>query len=415
MKYIRLSREVLFILGANLVSWLCPRNKNLWVFGGNLGKRYADNSRYFFIYCSRNTKKECIWLTQDPNILNQVIKAGYRAYKANSIQGLYYGFRASWHIYDVSQRDTSIYSSIGARHLNLWHGIPIKNLEGLYSPSLLKKVFGYFKAIILRAGLKNSRHFMVYPNTSFLQHYERAFGILEKNITISNQPRNIVFSDTIAQTDVYRTDGEKKVLLQLQLLKKNSGKIIGYFPTWRSGGAENFMGIQDFSDLLALNDLLKANNSYIVAKRHTCSFSQYNHPGYSKLAEENQNRIAGLSNFIALDFSIDLNAVVTECDVLISDYSGAMIDYLLTQKPMIMYCYDLAEYQRSPGLYFDFNEYRFGHLVQSVGDLNRCLEDYFSDKDRFSKEYEADRISLRRKFFDNESCFLPIVETLLKN
>ena len=34
------------------------------------------------------------------------------------------------------------------------------------------------------------------------------------------------------------------------------------------------------------------------------------------------------------------------CDLLISDYSGAIIDYLITQKPIILYTPDLKSFKK---------------------------------------------------------------------
>ena len=47
-----------------LIKWLSsfaaaliPRSNKIWVVGGNQGLRFADNSMYFFLYCSANAGK----------------------------------------------------------------------------------------------------------------------------------------------------------------------------------------------------------------------------------------------------------------------------------------------------------------------------------------------------------------------
>ena len=88
-----------------------------------------------FIYSSRYTDKKCVWLSQDANVVKEIREMGYIAYLTKEPLGIYYGFHAKWHIFDVSIGDSSSYSSIGAYWLNLWHGIPIKNIGNMIKPS----------------------------------------------------------------------------------------------------------------------------------------------------------------------------------------------------------------------------------------------------------------------------------------
>ena len=96
------------------LSFIIPRSKNILIFGGDKGLRFADNSRYMFIYSSLNTDKKCIWLSHDERIVKEIREMGFTAYLRKEPVGLYYGFRGKWHIFDVSLSDTYSYSSMGA-------------------------------------------------------------------------------------------------------------------------------------------------------------------------------------------------------------------------------------------------------------------------------------------------------------
>jgi CDP-glycerol glycerophosphotransferase (TagB/SpsB family) len=390
MKY-----KILIVI-SKLLSRLIPRSKNICIYGGDRGLRFADNSRYMFIYASRYTDKKCVWLSSDANIVKKIREMGYIAFLAKEPLGIYYGFRAKWHIFDVSQSDTSLYSSIGAYWLNIWHGIPIKNISNIINPAVNK----------------NKKYFFNFANEEFQDAIINSFGIDENNIIITNQPRNIVFYINSNEKEIYETREEKNIINKLKVIKKQKGKILGYFPTWRDQGSENFMGIEDNEELKELNKVLIENNAYILTKRHTCSFKEYRHNGYSEKSENNEDTIDSMSNFITMDFNIDLNSVILECDMLISDYSSVIIDYLLINKPIVLYVYDIEMYKKDPGLYYDYNEFRFGHQVFNMHELIQTLKKYFKNEILFSDEFSGDRYVLKKRFFDKEECSAPILEIL---
>tara|TARA_B100000959_G_C14764563_1_gene534828 strand:- start:301 stop:630 length:330 start_codon:yes stop_codon:yes gene_type:complete len=103
------------------------------VFGDRGGIRFTDNSRYLFFYYNYFIKsKKCIWLTRDYKILNYIRSKGLKCYYSNSLLGLYYGLRASWHIFNYSEEDTSIYSARFRKNINLFHGTAVKFVDRKY-------------------------------------------------------------------------------------------------------------------------------------------------------------------------------------------------------------------------------------------------------------------------------------------
>lgn len=394
-----ISKHRIIVVISYFLSFIIPRSKDILIFGGDKGLRFADNSRYMFIYCSVHTNKKCIWLSHDEKIVERVRARGYRAYLAKEPLGVYYGFRAKWHIFDVALNDTCTFSSRGAYLLNLWHGMPIKNIGKILNP------YG-------KIGQINKKYFFSFANKELQYTILNAFDIAKENMIISNQPRNIVFNISERENEIYETSEEKEILKKLRTIKKQKGKILGYFPTWRDHGVENFMGIENTKELKVLNDLLVMHDAYILTKRHTCSFKEYKHSGYSKQAEINEETIDSLSNILTIGFDIDLNSVITECDILISDYSSVIIDYLLMDKPIVLYIHDLEKFQKGHGLYYDYNEFRFGRQVFSMDELRQTLKEYFENEILFSNEYREYRETLKKRFFDNEECFAPILQVL---
>ena len=119
--------RILKLILCFIVSLIIPQSKKILVFGDRAGKRFTDNSRYLFIYLNLFFRKyRCIWLSNDKKIIEYLRNKGFESYYSNSILGLYYGLRSSWHIFNYSEEDTSIYSGRFRKNLNLFHGTAIK-------------------------------------------------------------------------------------------------------------------------------------------------------------------------------------------------------------------------------------------------------------------------------------------------
>ena len=100
-----------------IFSLLIPQSKKILVFGDRGGIRFTDNSRYLFFYYNLFFKdKRCIWLTKDPKIQKYLKKKGFESYISNSLTGLYFKLRASWHIFNYSEEDTSTYSESSEKY-----------------------------------------------------------------------------------------------------------------------------------------------------------------------------------------------------------------------------------------------------------------------------------------------------------
>jgi CDP-glycerol glycerophosphotransferase len=50
----------------------------------------------------------------------------------------------------------------------------------------------------------------------------------------------------------------------------------------------------------------------------------------------------------------DVNELLPEVDVLISDYSGLMHDFLLLDRPIVLVPYDFDRFDRSIGFFYDY-------------------------------------------------------------
>src|SRR5690606_22981029 len=140
-----------------------------------------------------------------------------------------------WHIIDVSIQDTSPYTVIGAKVLNLTHGIPIKDLEKIYKKDQRKNFLKRVYQLVSRQGLKNIRTYILSPNKQSAKHFASAYSTPLENTIICNYPRNCNLVNK--EFRIPLTSEECNVLTTLENLKKHNLNLVGYFPTWRSNSS----------------------------------------------------------------------------------------------------------------------------------------------------------------------------------
>lgn len=188
--------------------------------------------------------------------------------------------------------------------------------------------------------------------------YAEAFSISEDKVKATGFPRTDVFFD-----EEYMRETRKKLFAEHPELKDK--KIILFAPTYR--GTKVSDASYDFSQLDLERMYKKFHDEYVfVIKWHPALYNNImlgvtKAPDFSKYKD------------FYLDFSEyrDINDLLLVCDCLITDYSSVIFDYVLLNKPIVYFTYDLAEYTEygGRGLYFDFDEYVYGAVAHNQDEL----------------------------------------------
>lgn len=146
-------------------------------------------------------------------------------------------------------------------------------------------------------------------------------------------------------------------------------KIILFAPTYR--GVVPRDASYDFSklDLDALYE--KFHQDYVIIfKWHP---ALYNNIVMKKVKAPNFEKYHGFYR----DFSFyrDIQELLVVCDTLVTDYSSLIFDYVLLNKPIVYYTYDLEDYTgyNGRGLYFPFETYVYGEVAHNMSELIAAL------------------------------------------
>ncbi|MGA3234343.1 CDP-glycerol glycerophosphotransferase family protein [Lactiplantibacillus pentosus] len=99
--------------------------------------------------------------------------------------------------------------------------------------------------------------------------------------------------------------------------------------------------------------------------------------------------------FINEDKFEAIMTVLSQFDMLITDYSSIYIDYLLLNKPIIFLPYDISDYRSKRGFNFDYNAVTPGyHVSDSMVNLMRIIKKYIANP----RTYQNDRLKVNQYF-----------------
>lgn len=170
--------------------------------------------------------------------------------------------------------------------------------------------------------------------------------------------------------------------------------MIFYMPTFRESEIlffENF----DRDDFQIF---LEENNTLFCIKLHP----------KSKLNEEFRNIQS--ENIMVINKDADPYVFLKMADVLITDYSSIYFDYLLLDRPIIFFAYDLEEYLNdSREMYFDYDEFTPGEKVNNYHELKKSILRCVNLDNENRDEYSDSRRKIREKVFDEKMSSLKCI------
>ena len=209
------------------------------------------------------------------------------------------------------------------------------------------------------------------------KNYAEAFDISIDKVQATGVPRTDVFFD-----EEYIEKTKAQLYADFPILKEK--KVIMFAPTYR--GRRQSDAAYDFEmiDPRKLYDALSDEYVFIF-KWHPAT--------YNNLRREDKELYSTSEYgdfFMDLSKERDINDLLLVTDVLITDYSSVIFDYLLVDKPLVYYAYDLDDYSGGRGLYYDFDDYCYGRVAMNISELIDAIkaEDMCGHKrDEFRRKF----------------------------
>lgn len=369
----------------NLLSLLIKRNKNIWLFGSLSGHGFIYSSKYLYMYLTESSQTQIkpVWVTKKISLVNELKSKGYEVYYKYSLKGLYYILKSKYYFVDCKLSDISMTFSQGAEIINLWHGIPLKKIEADIDAGKHKNSHKYnvIEEYFLKALQNQYEHYFISCGNYDKNIFVSAFKADKNKVSSLGSPRNDVLFKNFKDQDIFMEEKVKHI----QSLKNQGKKILFYLPTYRDTGRN----ITEWLNSKKLHDVLKKNNAVLAFKLH---------PNDKNVINVESEELYKLSN------KTDLYVLLKKMDCLITDYSSVYFDYLLLDRPIIFYPFDLEEYiaQDRP-LYVDYDEYTPGRKAYNEDELINAIQLTINGEDN----YKQARAKIRNEVFlhqDGNAC-----------
>ncbi len=319
--------QILFNLFKILLSILdkcIPKNERLMLFPVKNKNDYRDNLRFFHMAAVEYPEFECVLLSYEKSKWDKENVVYF-----HTLKGLFCWLSARMIVIHHGSKDIPYSTSIDFNRrklINLWHSISLKTLGfAINNPNKniieLKKEF--------------NSYWKMFCSSKLDQFGIRAsFGLPKKRIEITGLPRNdmLIKEDNELPTDL-------KVESEWLNKKLKDKKMILYMPTFREHRDSSSIFTND--ECLQLKKLLEAHNAIFCVKKH---------PNDLALTFE------GVDVFDIADSPIiEVGTLLRRADILITDYSSVWVDYLVMNKPIVSYCYDMDQYLEERGMLYDYN------------------------------------------------------------
>jgi CDP-glycerol glycerophosphotransferase len=234
-----------------------------------------------------------------------------------------------------------------ALYLQTWHGTPLKriHLDVLWAPE------GRLERL---SGDVAKWDVLVSPNRVSTERLRGAFQFTGE-VLETGYPRNDILS---------RPEGagvRERVRRELGI--PDGKTVVLYTPTWRDDvvfaeGDQPFtidLDVDAFTEKLGDDHVLLLRLHYFLTGRLDVA----EHPAVRDVS-----------------FHPDVAELYLAADALVTDYSSAMFDFAVTGKPLLLYTYDLEDFEgRVRGFYFDLAEIAPSPLLRTNAELLAALED----------------------------------------
>jgi CDP-glycerol glycerophosphotransferase len=330
----KLLRLPLYAIGA-LATLVVPRTRRLWVFGSGVGVGEGALPLYRAAR-ARLDDTRLVWLASTDAELAEARRLGLDAERKSGWRGFRLTLRAQVLVVTHGFGDVNRFATRGGFVVQLWHGIPLKRLH-LDSPATLRVSFlpdhRLVRTLVARAYRWAGRGIRLFPVASELvaARIASAFGIPRSRIVVTGDPRD---DSLIAPCDPVLDSGGARTIL--------------YAPTWRDGDPDP--AVPSPAQWATIAAWLQTRDAVLYLRSHPLGAGDY------AAGPATSDRIRMLGS----DVVRDVNTVLPEIDVLLTDYSSIAFDFALLGRPIVFLAADLEQYAKRRGLYDPYREFSGG-------------------------------------------------------
>ena len=346
-------------LVGDLLSRVVPRRPGRWVVGSAFGVH--DGARALVVEAlSRADAPRVTWLARTDEEARDARALGAVALRHGSWRAFWAALRAGVVVVTHGFGDASRFGSRGAVLVNLWHGSPLKRMH-LDSPAALQLPvvggWGPARELTRRMYRRGTSRISLLPASSpeVAPRLQSAFGLADGRVQVLGEPRTDVLFAGSAE------DRRRAARARLEAAVGPLGDrtVVLFAPTWRDGRADPV--VPDPDERAALADWLRAHDAVLVVRPHPLGVGDY-------VADGDTVRL------LTAAAEPELMAVLWAADVLVTDYSSAVVDFAVTGGPVVFFAPDVEDYARRHGLYEPYEVTSGGRVERSWSQVLHRLD-----------------------------------------
>lgn len=247
----------------------------------------------------------------------------------------------------------------GQIYLQTWHGTPLKRIGNHVPQANLSLPY---RSLMLREA--EYWDYLLVQNDYAAEVIPEAFGYTGEVINVG-YPRN----DTLVGVEAEA----RRLAVRNSMALQPYHFVVLYAPTWRDNlsGPKGYRRVENL-DFQMIRELLGEGSKVIVRGHHNTAKSHgVKQPG-----------------IIDATHYPNINDLLLAADLMITDYSSIMFDYVVTGKPIVFLTPDLEQYRdKVRGFYFDLEDVAPGPICLSNGELFNVLSQMGAAVEAYSDRY----------------------------
>ena len=325
-------------------------NPNLICYGSMMGKKFIDNPKYLYLYirqrqkekgdCYDNIKYLNLWFTSSKNTYVEMKQKGFNVVYNYSFEAISILRSAKYIItaWTLISDFLSINYNPKSIIVQTWHGHQFKKIGADTS----KSYHNYSK--------QSKFFYIISPSKNINKFLKSGFLVKDDQILLTGLPRNDVLIQSNSKL--------RKILLKKYKIPNRIKQIILYAPTYRENDLTAKFPISD-KNIEELNTYLAENEILLLCKSHIANKIDMFKPS---------------KNIRIMNKYSQTQELIVISDLLITDYSTLYFDFILMDKPAILFPYDYKDYIVYPGLYHNLDDIKIFPIAYTGDQLINLLK-----------------------------------------
>lgn len=196
--------------------------------------------------------------------------------------------------------------------------------------------------------------------------YARVFGVSQDKVYVTGIPRTDELFNNLSVE-------QKTEMFYNRYLGLKKKRIVLYAPTFRDEEASSPRVMIDLDKWVNAFD----DDTILALRLHPFVSKQYDDKDLDRFG----GKVVNLSGYD------DINTLLAVSDILITDYSSIIFEYIVFDRPLIFYAYDLASFSDDGrGFYEDYESYVPGKVVYDTDEVIDAVRACANDTEGTKRE-----------------------------